>query len=219
MNPRVMHGYALIEGNRFDLNAVLEAYETLVAALAEEFADGTTTLATAHPEHQKKFPWPDPGKEMGRKAWYGMAELYEVVDEALVHDMGRITVKAFLLGKTWCIHHPATGRITTPAGEHISSLEPQPVICIYGEQAAPNAYGLADARDIAIARRLVTVSLANLGLAFETSEPRFDPATGRDVLVAYVTFPHALYGKGRDIIRVRCVEPDGEPADTNQKAN
>lgn len=219
MNPRVMHGYALVEADRFDLNAVLDAYEAFVAAFAEEFADGTTTLSTAHPEYPAKIPWPDPGKVQARKAWYGMAQLYEVVDEALVHAMGRVTVKAFLLGKTWCVYHPASGRITTPLGEDVAELEPQPVICIYGVQSAPNAYGLADERDIAVAKRLVTLNLAYLGLEFETSEPRFDPASGRNQLVAFVKFPHALYGKGRDIVRVRCVEPDGEPADTDQKAN
>jgi hypothetical protein len=219
MNPRVMHGFALVEGNRFDLNAVLSAYEAVVDALAEEFSDGATTLATAHEEYAKKIPWPEPGKAMARRAWYGMADLYEVVDEALVHAMGRITVKAFLLGKTWCVHHPATGRLTTPRGEDVSTLEPQPVICLYGEQGGPNEYAVADAADIAIARRVITTDLAHLGLAFETSQPVVDPATGRNLLVAFVTFPHALYGKGRDIIRVRCVEPDGEPADTNQKAN
>ncbi len=219
MNPRVMHGYALVEGNRFDLNVILDAYEELVGALAEEFADGATTLSTAHPAHQKKIPWPEPGKATARKAWYGMAELYEVVDEALVHVMGRMTVKAYLLGKTWCVHDPATGRITTPLGEDVADLEPQPVVCIYGEQIGPNQYGMADERDIAVARRIVTANLAHLGLAFEASGPRVDRATGRALLVAYVTFPHAVYGKGRDFVRVRCVEPDGDPADTDQKAN
>lgn len=219
MNPRVMHGFALVECDRFDLNAVLSAYEAIIDALADEFSDGATTLSTAHPEHQKKFPWPDPGKGMARAAWYGMADLYEVVDEALVHAMGRITVKAFLLGKTWCVHHPATGRVTTPRGEDVSALEPQPVICVYGRQSGPNEYGVADAADIAVVRRVVVANLAHLGLAFETSQPIVDPATGRTLLAAFITFPHARYGKGRDIIRVRCVEPDGEPADTNQKAN
>lgn len=217
--PIPRRGMALVNGPAYDLDMVMAAYETLIDALAARF--GGTTVTAASVLRGTKFDWPDPGKPIARRTWKKMTEFYDVVDEALVHHMGPLTVKAFLLGKTWCVYDPLSRRVLTSQGDDISMLDPVPTVCLYGpeDEDQPGSYGMPPVSVIDAASVVIDDELAKLGLTIDRSRPVTVPGESFSRCVAFVAFPHDIYGRGRDYIRVRCVTPDGDSADSGEEGN
>lgn len=213
MQTTIVGRSALIEGQVYDMTKVMAAYEALVDAFARRF--GPSTLTTDHESAQRRFSWPDPGKGLARQTWSRMKELHDVVDEPLIHPMkAGLTLKAYLLGKTWCVRDSRTGVVTTPHGEHVSLLDPSPTVCVYGIRQPSGAYGLVSEADMEAAQRIVLVDLAALELTFERSTINEHAAVKSGLTdYGYVRFPHDVYGAGRDWIRVRCVSSEGGEVD------
>ncbi|HTM68558.1 MAG TPA: hypothetical protein VL426_04615 [Candidatus Binatia bacterium] len=208
MQPRIAGRSAVILGQKYDLAKVLASYEKLIDALTEHF--GSSQVTTDHAFAQKRIAWPEPGKQLARQIWAKMKEIHDVVDEPLLHLAGGLTVKAFLLGKTWCVRDVGTGAITTPEGEDVSLLDPAPTVCIYGSRIDDGNYRLVDGATMDAVSMLLGDKLRDLGLGFErrTINEARTAADGRTDF-AFITFPHAAYGAGRDWITVRCVNSDG----------
>lgn len=213
MQTTIVGRSALVEGKAFDLQKVLTAHERLIDAFARRF--GPSQLTTDHEAAQRRFAWPDPGRALARQTWTRMKELHDVVDEPLIHPMDAgITLKAYLLGKTWCVRNPRTGVVTTPHGEHLAQLDPSPTVCVYGIRQPGGSYGLVSEADMEAAQRIVLVDLAALELTFERSTINEHAAVKSGLTdYGYVRFPHDVYGAGRDWIRVRCVSSDGGEVD------
>lgn len=212
MQPTITGRSALIRGQKYDLSKVLASYEKLVDALTAHF--GASTLTTDRPGARKRIPWPEPGKAIARSTWEQMKQLHDVVDEPLLHLAGGLTVKAYLLGKTWCVRNVETGAITTPEGEDVSLLDPAPIVCIYGSGNGDGSYRLVDGATMDAVSMLLSDTLRDLGLGFErrTINEARTAADGRTDF-AFITFPHDAYGAGRDWITVRCVNSDGSELD------
>lgn len=215
MQTTIVGRSALIEGQAYDLQKVLSAYERLIDALARQF--GPSQLTTDHEAAQRRFAWPDPGRALARQTWASMKELHDVVDEPLIHPMhAGLTVKAFLLGKTWCVRNPRTGEVTTPEGHHVSMLDPAPAVCVYGIRNPDGSCGLVSEADMEAAQRIVLVDLADLELTFERCTINEHAALKHGLTdYAFIWFPHDVYGAGRDWIRVRCVSSDGGEIDVD----
>lgn len=204
MNP----GSALVEGPKYDFPRVLGAYERIVDAFTARF--GASTVTTDRPGAQRRIVWPDPGRAVARAVWEKLKEMHDVVDEPLVHLVGDLTVKAYLLGKTWCVRDAKTGEIRTSHGEHVSKLDPSPTVCVYGVRSEDGACRLVDGGTMDAVGEILAYDLRDLGLRFERSTLCV-PATAADGRTDYgfITLPHAVYGAGRDWLNVRCVSSDG----------
>lgn len=213
-------GTILIPGPRYDLRKVLDAYEQVIDVLTERIGGGRSTVSTTREQYREHLDWPDPGKGVARETWLRMAELYEAVDEPLVHAVGGMTAKAYLLGKTWCVYHRERDLITTPTGLDLSELDPHPVIGVYGPEVQDNSYQLCDAATIAAVRGLLAGPLAGLGLEMTESQILTEPSDpSRPLQIAFIDFPHAGYGDGFGPIRVRCVTPDGTFVKANTESS
>lgn len=208
MQPTITGRSAVIVGQKYDLPKVIAAYERLIDALTAHF--GSSVLTTERPEAQKRIAWPDPGKAVARRTWEQRKELHDVVDEPLLHLAGGLTVKAYLLGKTWCVRNVETGAITTPEREDVSWLDPVPTVCVYGAGDGKGSYRLIDGATMDAISMVLSDVLRDLGLDFERKTINV-PGTAADGRTdfAYITFPHGVYGAGRDWITVRCVNSDG----------
>ncbi|HTK04457.1 MAG TPA: hypothetical protein VL500_02645 [Candidatus Eisenbacteria bacterium] len=212
MQPTIAGRSAIILGRKYDLSKIIAAHEKLVDALTAHF--GASVLTTDRPGAQKRIPWPEPGKAIARRTWEQMKELHDVVDEPLLHLAGGLTVKAFLLGKTWCVRNIETGAITTPEGEDVSLLDPVPTVCIYGAGNGNGSYRLVDGATMDAVSMLLSDKLRDLGLGFERRTINDAVAAGSGASdFAFITFPHEVYGAGRDWITVRCVNSDGSELD------
>jgi len=212
MPPVIAGRSALIEGPKYDLRKILAAHEQLIDALTAHF--GSSALTTDHAEAQRRIPWPEPGKAVARSTWERMKQIHDVVDEPLLHIAGGLTVKAYLLGKTWCVRNVDTGAITTPSGEDISWLDPVPTVCIYGARADDGACRLVDGATMDAVSMVLSDKLRDLGLDFERRTINDAVAAGSGATdIAFITFPHGVYGAGRDWITVRCVSSDGSELD------
>lgn len=218
MQTTIVGRSALVQGPRYDLPKVLAAHEELIDAFTARF--GRSTLTTNIPAAQRQFAWPDPGKAFARQTWDRMKELYDVVDEPMLHLMEGLTVKAFLLGKTWCVRNVATGEITTPGGEHVSCLDPAPMVCVYGPGNGDGSYHLVAGTKMDAVSELFAGPLRHLNLDFErcTLNVPKTAATGATDY-AFITFPHRIYGAGHDWVTVRCVNSDGSEIDPKDFAN
>lgn len=213
MKPTIVGQSAFVMGPKYDLRKILAAYERIVDAFAGRF--GGTSVTTSHPEAQRRFPWPDPGKALARQIWTQLREIHDVVDEPLLHPLDGFVFKAYLLGKTWCVQDAETGEVTTPDGEDVSRLDPVPMICVYGALQPDGAHGLVHGdRMDEIALLVGGPSMRDLRLDFDRSTLNV-PASAATGLTdyAFITLPHAVYGAGRDWLNVRCVSSDGgDPA-------
>ncbi|HSD12752.1 MAG TPA: hypothetical protein VLC10_04285, partial [Patescibacteria group bacterium] len=191
MKPTIVGQSALVMGPKYDLQKTLAAYERLVDVFAGRF--GATSVTTSHPEAQRRFPWPDPGKALARQIWTQLREIHDVVDEPLLHPMGGIVLKAYLLGKTWCVQDAATGAVTTPEGEDVSRLDPAPMICVYGALRPDGSHGLVSGDLMDEVGLLVGGPLLrDLRLDFDRSTINV-PASAASGLTdyAFITLPHA----------------------------
>ncbi|KPJ85766.1 hypothetical protein AMJ57_01855 [Parcubacteria bacterium SG8_24] len=203
-------GWVLIETDQYDFPRVLDAAEEVIDCLVRHMSAGGSTVSTLRPGFRQPFAWPEPGRRIARQVWTDTARSFEVVDSSLVHAIGPMSVKAFLLGKTWCVFDATTGRLTTPRLEPVSELDPTPTVCLYGEEVGPNSYDLLDPAVIDAAEGHILSELSHLGLEIRRhSAPARagDPAEVRQV--AFISFPHSTYGDGRGLSRVRCVTPNG----------
>ncbi|MEY4744429.1 MAG: hypothetical protein RL272_374 [Candidatus Parcubacteria bacterium] len=219
MKTPIVGRSALIMGPKYDLLKTLDAYERLIDALAARF--GGTAVTTVRQSASRRIPWPDPGKAVARQTWLSMKEIHDVVDEPLVHPMDGLTIKAYLLGKTWCVQDAETGAVTTPEGEDVSALDPVPTVCVYGPKArGGDGHALLDVATVDAVQAVIDGPLADLGLVI--SRHRFErSATGapQPLEVAYVTFPHGVYGDGHEWLNVRCVSSDGGDPDPDGLEN
>ncbi len=205
-------GSVLIHGLKFDLPRVIEAGTEALKALDRRFGTGNTRF-TPDPDRYLAMSWPDPGDAVARRIWSQAAEIYDVVDQPLDFSIGVLTVRAYLLGKTWCVYHQEMDLLATPRGESVSALDPTPVLCLYGQRSREkggNFYALPDTAVIDAVEGLLTGELAHLGLELERSETYEDPGRpDRHLQVGFIRFPHGRYGAGHGPIKVRCVTPDG----------
>ena len=205
-------GSVLIDGLKFDFPRVIEAGMEVLKALDRRFGTGDTEF-TPDPDRYLGMKWPVPGESAAREIWAKAAEIYDVVDQPLDFSIGALTIRAYLLGKTWCVYHREFDLLATPSGEPVSALDPTPVLCIYGSRARKGdqkSYTLPDASAIAAVEELLSGALVQLGLELEKSEAYQDPLRPeRQLQVGFIRFPHHRYGAGRGQIRVRCVTPDG----------
>ncbi len=211
MKTTVVGQSALIMGPKYDFPKVLAAYERIVDAFAARF--GGTSVTTAHAEAQRRFPWPDPGKALARGIWGQLARIHDVVDEPLLHPMRGFALKAYLLGKTWCVQNAVTRVVTTPEGEDVSKLDPVPMICVYGALQDDGSHGLVSG-EVMDEVALLVGGLRDLRLGFDRSTLNV-PASAASGLTdyAFITLPHDVYGAGRYWLNVRCVSSDGgDPA-------
>ncbi len=204
MSNSLSAGTALVHGMRFDFEKVLSAYERLVDRFTAEFGGGKSTFGTTHPEFNKRLDWHSADRDIANQCWRRLAKLCDSVNEPLVHYIGPLTVKAFLLGKTWCVQQP-DGSITTPNGDPITELANEPMFCLYGPEVAGerNSYCLADEKDISTAEALLVGDLADLGLVCRKTNVVREKGAAKQI--AFVAFPHGSYGLGRGPIRVQCV--------------
>lgn len=205
-------GTVLVEGMKFDLPEVVESAQELIDALVARFGGDDVTF-TPDPAHFESLAWSGSGPQAVKKFWANVAGFYDVVDQALEFSVGPLTVKTFLLGKTWCVYHKSFDLVRTSHDEPVAALDPTPVVCLYGprsDDAEGSRYGLLDRETVSAAEELLAGELSHLGLELQKSEPLQDPQDPRRQLqVAFIRFPHGRYGMGRGPIRVRCVTPDG----------
>lgn len=212
MQTTIVGRSALVWGPRFDLEKVLSAHEELVDAFTARF--GASRLTTDVPEAQRAFAWPDPAKALARATWAKMKEIHDVVDEPLLHLIEGLTLKAYLLGKTWCVRDVDTGAVLTPRGEPAALLDPSPTVCVYGPRQDDGSCALVHETKMDAVCELLAGPLRHLGLDFERCTLNVArTAASRIMDYGYVTFPHRIYGAGRDWITVRCVNSDGTEID------
>lgn len=204
---RFIEGAVCIEGMRFSLEKVIAAYVALIDRLVAAYGDYASWVCSSRNGYQRPLPWNAEGKAEAIRIWRMMREHYDAVDESLVHSIGPLSVKAYLLGKTWCVYHPMEDRLSTPTGEAVGGLDPTPIICIYGARQG-DAFAPVSEADMAKVDAVVRTALAGLGIAIETAT-----AERADGTVAgqfgWLLLPHDAYGEGYGPIMVRCVLPDG----------
>lgn len=202
-------GTVLVTGLRFDLARVLDAYARVLDTFSEARPGGFEVM-TRDPS-RVSHAWPGPGREKALAFWRAAAGTYEAVDEPLIHASGGLVIKAYLLGKTWLVHDPASDRLLTPTRGDLSELDPSPMLCFYGamRDGEPDMHALLDDREIAAARGAIEGPLSGLGLAWHEVPLVRNETTGETLGVGFATFPHAVYGDGVGPIRVRCITTDG----------
>lgn len=204
---RFIEGAVCIEGKRFSLDRVLEAYVAVIDRLVAEYGDRSSWVSSARNGYQRTLAWHEGGRDEAVKVWRMMREHYDAVDESLVHSIGPLSIKAYLLGKTWCVYRPMDDRLMTPLGESVGELDPIPTICVYGARNG-DSYAPVGATDMARVDALVRDVFTGLGLSFETATAQRQDGTivGH---FGWLTFPHGTFGEGYGPLVVRCVLPDG----------
>lgn len=206
-----------IESLRYRLEAVLPAYEHLIDALCEGFECSMSTVTTTHKGFDQPIRWPDPGKDMVRLTWRRCAEHHDVIDASLIHHVGPLTVKAFLLGKTWLVYLPENDRLSTPTDGDVHELDPVPVVCVYGEDHGGGKYGLVSSEHIAAVQTVFEKAGPLLGLDLEVMSASNDD--GQVVgYMAYIKFRDTRFQGGTDSLRVKVVQRDGSPIPESCKA-
>ena len=213
-------GYVVIDGPRFDFDRVLDAAEHVLDAFADRIGGGMATVSGNSPPFTKRISWPDPGREIARKVWRDITGVCDVVDEALVHAMGDVSLKAFLLGKTWLVQAP-DGAITMP--DLISPadrIDPTPMICVYGTQSAedPRSFAVATVQRMRELRMIAKVAV-RVPHEFAVVGVGDDGRGAPTHAAGFIRFQHEFYGAGRGDIRVRCVTPEGAPIRPDRRSN
>lgn len=204
------NGWVLILGDRYDLRKALDAAEAVIDCLSRHLGPQSSVVSTELPGYRRDLVWPTPARELARDTWIKAAREFDVSDISLSHRIGPLTVKVFLLGKTWCVYDRDTGRLTTPGLRPVSDLDPTPTICLYGPETQPGCYGLLEPAVLDAVETALRTDLGDLGLQMERHVLTPDPTRPESTLqVAFLTLPHAVYGNGRGPIRVRCVTPSG----------
>lgn len=201
-------GCVLVDGPQYILEKSLITYERIIDRLCAAFGVSTSDLTTTRPDYKRCFVWPNPGKREAKELWRRVAEHYDVVDEALVHSIGPLTVKAYLLGKTWLVYHPGEDRVSTPTNGGIGELDPAPTLCLYGEECGEGKYASLSIADMEVVRRVIDEELFALGITVQiaTASKRSGEIVGYFV---WLSFSHATHGNGYGPLSVRCVQRDG----------
>jgi len=203
-------GWVLVLGDRYDLRKTLAAAEAVIDCLARRLAGGTSTALAETTSGRRTLIWPDPAKSLVRRFWERSAQAFDVADFAVAHEIGPLTVKVYLLGKTWCVYDAASGRLTTPRLQDVSGLDPAPTICLYGPETRPGSYALLEPETVDAVEEALWADLRDRGLRLERHVIASDPAAPeRARQIAFITLSHAVYGVGRGPIRVHCVTPGG----------
>jgi len=208
-------GAAIIHGQQFDFAKLLKTYEEVIDIFSKQFSgDEEVLVSTTHRQFSWNLPW-FTNKDELKDIWSKIAMHYEVVDEALVHAIGPLTIKVFLFGKTWCVFDTQRNVLLTPAHEDIALLDVRPVICIYGKQKDVNKYGLVDAVTMMAVKDVIDHELAPFQFSFVRDGPYFNHGDHlHELFFGRLFFPHEVYGNGRGPIRVCCVDSDGNPVET-----
>lgn len=201
-------GCIVVDGPRYILEKSLVTYELIIDRLCAAFGVSTSDLKTTRPGYRRRFVWPDPGKREAKELWRRVAEHYDAVDEALVHSIGPLTVKAYLLGKTWLVYHPVEERVSTPTNGGICELDPSPVLCLYGEEHGEGKYAPLSPADMEVIRRVFEEEFSLLGIEAEIATASRQDAEIVGYFV-WLSFTHATHGNGHGPISVRCVQRDG----------
>lgn len=210
---RLVGSDALIEGEAFDLRKVIDACDTFVAALARKLGVALPVL-TMQRRGAPRLAWPEPGRASSEAMWQHISKTYDVVDEPIVYLLGEVTLKAYLMGKSWATYQRATGKVLGPRGLPLSEFDPTPTICVYGEYAEDFTCGVLtpavmdDVEDTVEELTGIGLHLKRVNVDTERQLSVFDKTQ-----LAFITFPHAAYGKGRKDLLVRCVCDDGSEID------
>jgi hypothetical protein len=151
---------------------------------------------------------PHPGLEQSEQVWERMGREYDVVDEPLIYDLGAVTFKAHLLGRSWCVYRPETGDIVSSDGLPLTALNNAPIVCVGGERLPDGSMTLLSTAKM----DLMDNVLRPFGLTIDgvncNADDGHTPAQKR--YLSFISFPYAAFGAGRKELRARCVLPDGK---------
>lgn len=202
-------GTVLVEGPSYDLVRVGDACHHLIARLAAKYGPGVSVAIEAPVGVMPPVPHKDPAI-FTRSFWEACAQRYDVnIDASIEFGVGPVTAKANLLGRTWCVFHE--GKLFTAEGKPASEIDPVPTLCVFG-QRHKGLYRMPAPTIIADVEKHLSREIRSLGLVFEKSEViRLPTKPPSEAQVAFISFPHAVYGRGRDWLRVRCTMADGSP--------
>lgn len=204
--PAIIGGATPLFGEKFDMPRVLFAYEQLFDALTAKFGDGTSRVRGRAAAIVDGVDWPYPGKEKVIDTWRFWSQTYDVLGEGVHHAVGPIAASAFLLAKNWSVYDTDKNRHALSNGQPIESLDTAPQVTLYKRTKDGEMVGMRQLFAEKI-RSVVLSDLVRFGFVYTTVSYSRTP----DVIevVATVTFPHSIYGAGKDWLRVRCVAPDG----------
>jgi len=204
---RFIEGAVCIEGKRFSLEKVLQTYVAVIDRLVAEYGDRSSWVSSSRSGFQRPLVWDAEGRGEALRVWRMMHEHYDAVDESLVHAIGPLSIKAYLLGKTWCVYRPMDDRLMTPLGESVGELDPTPTICVYGARNG-DSYAPVSTEDMAKVIAVTRSVFAELGLSLETATAEHQDGTVAGHF-GWLTFPHETFGEGYGPIMVRCVLSGG----------
>lgn len=186
----------LLPGRKYDLEKVIGAAEEVLDAIALH-AGGDAVLTTEHQAYGRRIPWPVPAKSVARQFWLNANTIYDGVYEPLVLDAGPISAKWYVLGRISCLYDPGRDlAVWSRGGDAVGHADPEPCVVLYGD---PNADLIAAVGDI------LSPLADMIGLDIRLANP--GPAIpGLQVIghVAVLRFPHAVYGSGDGMVRIRC---------------
>ena len=132
MNAIVSEGIALVNGPRFDLVRLNDAVDRLIVRLASYYTPKVKVIIEVPSGVGPIQRHADP-RIFSMGFWNACAQRFDVnVDAAINYGVGPVTVKACLMGRTWCIYDPDDGGLYTPDGQPASVLDPTPMLCIFG---------------------------------------------------------------------------------------
>lgn len=201
-------GCVVVDGPQYILEKSLITYEHIIDRLCVAFGVKESDVTTDRSGYDRRHSWQGVGRLYAKKAWRRMAAKHDVVDEALVHTIGPLTVKAYLLGKTWLVYHKGEDRVSTPTNGGIGELDPAPTLCLYGEECGEGEYASLSIADMEVIQRVIDEDLFSFGITAQivTATRQNDEIVGYFV---WLSFSHAMHGNGYGPLSVRCVQYDG----------
>jgi len=214
--PKFIGREALVTGLAFDLQKCVDAVDDIVRAVMKAFPGAK---ATVQPRHEKYLPEPLPaGFKNARDVWEAAAQLYDVVDEPLIYVAGDVTLRAYMLGRAYCVLQQ-DGTLSLPDGKPISELNNAPVIGIYGPMSDLRGNSMLT-REESQKVQMAIESLELPGITYTANDLNpdgYDFVSSRCV-IGTVRFSPDAFATGKAELRVRCVRPDGTEVTTKPQS-
>ncbi len=215
--PVVIGGAAPVFGEKFDLVKVLYAYEQLFDALTARFGHkGSSRVQGSYAAIADGVDWPYPGKDKVLEAWEFWSQRYDVLGEGVLHQVGPVESRAFVLARNRYVYDAASQRHTLSNGQPLESLDSGPQVALYGRTRDNVMIGMNEYLAEKV-RAIVVSDLAKFGFDYTTASYSRTPNVIE--IVGSVSFPHSIYGAGEDWLRVRCVRPDGSEVEKAMGGN
>jgi hypothetical protein len=219
MKIHISGSVAIVQGPSYDLSSVLAAHETVIDAFVDAF--GPVELSIDFRKNRNRIGWPAPGKADARKAWAQLKSLHDVSPHALSFSFKELTVKARLLGQTWCVQNVDTGEVVLHDGKPVSKIDPWPVLHVVGPLRVSGTE--IEFLSAVLADRIMEIlrgPLAQVGLVVQrtTVSNARTMKTGKTDAVRII-FPHDVFGNGRGWLTVFCQSSDGGEPDPSHVEN